>query len=281
MAARSRSRLIVPFVLCVLAVALPPTVTPVAAADAMVRVIHTSPDTPPVDIYVDNTKAITGLGFGAASSYLPLPPGKHDFAVFAANASPASAGPLFGVRGADIPADARLSVVALGLFAEIRTIVVDDKTTAPGAGKAKVRFVHAGTGIPAVDVAAKGGPVLFSNVGFGQQAAYQEVDATPRDLEIRAAGQSTVVASTSIAPSGGGTYSIYLMSLGTVKVFADTSAAPPGAPTTGGPVSIPTTGHPTGNAGSPGTLLALIAGCGAVIAGFVFRRIDAAAGRSR
>lgn len=281
MAARSHSRLMVPFVLCVLAVTLTPTVTPVAAADAMVRVIHTSPDTPPVDIYVDNTKAITGLGFGAASSYLPLPPGKHDFAVYAANASPASAGPLFGVRGADIPADARLSIVALGLFAEIHTIVVDDKTTAPGSGKAKVRFVHAGTGVPAVDVAAKGGPVLFSNVGFGQQTSYQEIDATPRDLEIRAAGQSNTIASTSIAPSSGGTYSIYLMSLGTAKVFPDTSAAPSNAPTTGGSVSMPTTGHPSGNVGRRGTLLALIAGCGAVIAGFVFRRTGGAAGRSR
>ena len=165
--------------------------TSVSAADALVRVIHTSPDTPPVDIYVDNTKAITGLGFGAASNYLPLPPGKHDFAVYAANASPASAGPLFGVKGADIPADARLSVVALGLFAEIRTIVVDDKTTAPASGRAKLRFVHAGTGIPAVDVATKGGPVLFPNVAFGQPTAYQEIDAIPGISKFKQQARAT------------------------------------------------------------------------------------------
>jgi hypothetical protein len=276
MAQRSHPRIMITLVLCVLAATLLLMATPVAAADAFVRVIHTSPDTPPVDIYVDNAKAITGLGFGAASGYLPVPPGKHDFAVFAANASPASAGPLFGVKGADIPADARLSVVALGLFAEIRTIVVDDKTAAPASGKAKVRFVHAGTGIPAVDVAVKGGPVLFSNVGFGQQVAYQEVDATPRDLEIRAAGQSNALASTSLAPTSGGTFSTYLMGLGTVKVFADTPAASPIVPPTGGPVPMPTTGHPDGQAGINGVLLALIAGCGAVVAGFVFRRYGAA-----
>jgi len=41
-----------------------------AADDAMVRIIHASPDAPAVDILVDGEKAVSGAEFKAVTDYL-------------------------------------------------------------------------------------------------------------------------------------------------------------------------------------------------------------------
>ena len=69
-------------------VALLVAATPVAAADnAMVRVLHASPDAPAVDVYVDGEKVgapLAGLEFGDLSEYVSLPAGTYDIKVCAA-----------------------------------------------------------------------------------------------------------------------------------------------------------------------------------------------------
>ena len=51
------------------------------AGAGRVRVMHTSPDTPPVDIFVDGAKAVTGLAFPANTGYVSLPAGTHNVKV--------------------------------------------------------------------------------------------------------------------------------------------------------------------------------------------------------
>jgi hypothetical protein len=58
---------------------------------------------------------------------------------------------------------------------------------------AKVRFVHAGADVPAVDIAVAGGPMVFSNVGFEDTAGPIQVPAGTYSLEVRAAGTNTVL----------------------------------------------------------------------------------------
>ena len=84
------------------------------------------------------------------------------------------------------------TVVAVGLLANIEPLVLMDNNTAPAAGKAHVRFVHASPDAPAVDIAVKSGPVLFSNVAFKGIGDYLPVDAGTYDLEVRLAGTNTV-----------------------------------------------------------------------------------------
>ena len=64
---------------------------------------------------------------------------------------------------------------------------------ANGGKNAKVRFVHASPDAPAVDIAVKNGPVLFTNVAFKGVGEYLPVGAGTYDLEVRLAGTSTVV----------------------------------------------------------------------------------------
>jgi hypothetical protein len=60
--------------------------------DAMLRVVHASPDAPGVDIYVDGDTQplIVDLEYGDASSYLTVPAGDYTVEIRAHGSDPAS-----------------------------------------------------------------------------------------------------------------------------------------------------------------------------------------------
>jgi hypothetical protein len=159
-----------------------------AGATGRVRVIHMSPDAPAVDILVNGQPAITNLAFKEASPYASLPGGTYGVAV-----TPAGQ-PGTVVLSADLPVTSGqdATVVAVGRVANIGVIALADDNSAPAAGNAKVRFVHASPDAPAVDIAVTGGPVLFSNVAFKESASYAQVPAGTYNLEVRVAGTDTV-----------------------------------------------------------------------------------------
>lgn len=218
------TRLVLVTTLVFALIGVSPLTATAATGDAQVRVIHASPDTPPVDVYVDGAKAIAALGFTKASDYQTIPAGKHNFQLFQAGATPTGSDPVIQVKGVEIATGAKLSVAAIGWLASIRTLVVDDRTPAPAPDKAKLRFVHVGPDVQAVDLATKGGVVLFGSGQFGTAYPYQEVDAQRSDLELRPAGAATGVVTVGFAPEAGKTYSAYLMSLGAMRVLLDTAA---------------------------------------------------------
>ncbi len=232
-----RSRHLVPLVTLALvlsALCVPSVAAQTSANVAAVRVIHASPDTPAVDVYVDGEKTVSALAFTQARGYLSLAAGSHLLQVFGQGVNPRVAAPLIAVPGLAIPAGGRLSLVVEGLFANVRLTVVDDATFAPAPGKAKLRFVHAGPDVSTVNVAIKDGPVLFANTQFGTAYPYQDVDATRHDLRISPTDGGNTAVVTSIVPEAGKTYSVYLMSLGAVQFYLD-SAMPPVATSNGAP----------------------------------------------
>lgn len=60
-------------------------------------------------------------------------------------------------------------------------------------GKCKIRFVHASSDSPPVDVAIRGGRVLFRNVSYGKSSGYVDIEPTTANLEIREAGTGKVL----------------------------------------------------------------------------------------
>lgn len=72
-------------------------------------------------------------------------------------------------------------------------VLIDDDLTAPVAGKSKVRFAHMGPDVPPVDIAVKGGAVLFSNQAYKTASEFSSVDPGSYNLEVRLAGTTTVV----------------------------------------------------------------------------------------
>lgn len=85
----------------------------------------------------------------------------------------------------------RFTQLALVLAAALGAAACDDDNTGPDS-EARVRVVHASPDAPNVDVLIDGAAVL-TDVPFGAASTYLPVEAGDRELQVRAAGTSTVV----------------------------------------------------------------------------------------
>jgi LPXTG-motif cell wall-anchored protein len=184
---RNRTSWIMVLLGMLLALALVPAAS--AQGNALVRVVHASPDAPAVDVYVDGNKALSNVPFFTASDYLPLPAGEHRFQVTPTGQPAASA--VIDAR-ATVEAGKAYTVAATGKVAEIKPTILADNLSAPAAGKAHVRVVHASPDAPAVDIKVKGGAALIPNLAFPKDSGYMPVDAGSYDLTVNVAGTDTV-----------------------------------------------------------------------------------------
>jgi len=244
------------------------TATTALAADgkARVRVVHASPDAPAVDVWVnDSIIAFSNAPFKGITDYAELDPATYNVKVVPAGATE----PVVIEADLSLEADTDYTVVAVGELANIEPIVLVDNNTLPAAGKAHVRFVHASPDAPNVDIAVKGGPVLFENVPFKQAFPYLPVDAGTYDLEVRVHDTGAVVLEVpGLALADRTVYTVFAMGLAggepSLTAVPSVDASPSAAmvlPATG--AAVPTFIFPLGLLGLG---LALVAG------GLILRR---------
>jgi hypothetical protein len=164
-----------------------PSPTPPGTATVKLRIAHLSPDAPSVDVclaaagsgqfsgpVLESVGGASGLAYGQATRYLDVDAGSYDVRIVAATATNCATPVVPDTTGVTLPAGATLTVAATGLAAPASgqpgfalTPLVDETSVA--AGRAKVRFVHASPGTPAVDVGAGSGSSftpLFTSVPF-------------------------------------------------------------------------------------------------------------------
>ncbi len=163
-------------------------------ATAQLRVVHGSPNAPNVDVLVDGSVALANVPYRTSSAYLGVPAGTRELQVRAA-------GTTTTVIDADAPlaAGRAYTVLATGLLANIAPLVLEDDLSAPAAGTARLRLVHAAPGAPNVDVyvtaptadLATATPTL-ANVPFRAASAYLQVPAGSYRVRITPAGTRTV-----------------------------------------------------------------------------------------
>ncbi|HVU00717.1 MAG TPA: DUF4397 domain-containing protein [Polyangiaceae bacterium] len=128
-----------------------------SAATAMIRIVHAATGAPAVDLYVkgDVTPLATGLAYGKASSYVTVPAGNPEIEVRAMGASPTST-PLYTTSAVQMEAGKKYTAVASGNVAStattdaFRVLPLEEAFAAAGAGKTRVRVVHAGWDAPTV-----------------------------------------------------------------------------------------------------------------------------------
>jgi hypothetical protein len=167
-----------------------------APATARVMVVHASPNAPAVAVRVNNAVALSNVAYPANSNYSSIGAGSTNIKV-----SPTGTTNYVIDATVDLKSNMNYSVFAIDSVAKIKAAVVTDDLTAPAAGKAHVRFFHFSPNAPAVDIAVTGGPVVFSNRMFNDQATnnalqnFTPLDAGTYNLEVRLAGTNTVVLS--------------------------------------------------------------------------------------
>lgn len=151
------------------------------------RVAHLSPDSPNVDVYVDEEPVLEDVEFGTFSEYLGLEPGTYPVRITAAGDEETV------VFDEDVEVgEGYFTAAALGEIAEenqsFSVEVFEDDLSDPGE-EARVRVIHASPDAPNVDITVEeSGDTLFEDVGFGE-ASTMTVPAGEYVLEVRAAGE--------------------------------------------------------------------------------------------
>ncbi|BDG17549.1 DUF4397 domain-containing protein [Thermus brockianus] len=197
------------------------------AQGAMVRVAHLSPDAPAVDILVNGQRAIQNLAFKEVTPYIPLPAARVRVQVVPTGQE----GPVVIDAELDLRDGVYYTVAATGFLAQIRPQVYTDALAGlfPRAGYARIRVVHTSPDAPAVDVAVKGGPVLFPNLPFPRAGQYLVVPAGRYDLEVRVAGTANVALELpGVVLESGKTYTVFAVGsvqAGTLTVVPVVDAA--------------------------------------------------------
>ena len=142
---------------------------------AYIRAIHLSPDTPAVDVYVNQSiLAVEGLEFPDSSDYAALEPGTYRFDVTPTGSSVDDAA--LTIDGLALDEDTYYTAVAFDELAAIQALALVDDRSDPGAGNIRVRAIHTAVGVGEVDIwevsDAENPVALYENVGFGDVGEY-------------------------------------------------------------------------------------------------------------
>lgn len=154
-----------------------------------VRVIHTVPDAPNVDIYANDKLIINNLAYGNYTDYLPIPEGMYQISLYVAGTknSPVLTNMLA------VNKNSILTVAAVGTLSDIDFLAITDANESRRSGKSMIRFLHLSPNAPAVDITLPNGTVIFSNISFEHITSYIDVAPMNYTLQVRVAGTSNVV----------------------------------------------------------------------------------------
>lgn len=137
----------------------PLAIAPNMGEGSMLRVVHSSPDAPAVDVYAEGVAQplLTNLAYGQTSDYLELEAGEYNIQLRAAGA-PASSTPAFETGPITVPDGATITALAAGLLnssaadQKFRVLPYVEDFDAPGANNAAVRIIHASPDAPTVSL---------------------------------------------------------------------------------------------------------------------------------
>jgi hypothetical protein len=156
---------------------------------AMVRVFHASPNTPTVDVYVNGQKVLQGIKYKQISQYLKVPTGQYRVDIYPTGQTNA---PVLSETMYILPS-LRYTITAIGNASNLQLLPFFDNPYV-SYGETKVRFAHLSPDAPAVDIAVKGGDVLFRNARYKEVSDYVKVPANQKlNLQVRVAGTEDVV----------------------------------------------------------------------------------------
>ena len=169
-----------------------------------IRVLHTSPDAPPVDVLLDSTTAISDLDYAESSGYASVATATYEVSVEAI--TPAGNAEVINVPALDVAEDSRTTVLAVGTVTEetptdvvLEAITVDDSAATPGASEVAIRVVHASPtagslGDVDIYVTAPGGALTNPiTLGFKGDADLSAVPAASYQVRITPNGNTTQV----------------------------------------------------------------------------------------
>jgi hypothetical protein len=153
-----------------------------------VRVFHTVPDAPNVDIYANGNKIVEDLAYGEYTDYLSVPEGTYKISLYATGTDTPVLSNMLTVNKNTLK-----TVAAVGMLNNIGFLAIPDANMPMETGRSMLRFAHLSPNAPAVDITLPDGTPLFQNVSFKQLTNYVAVPSGNYTVMVRLAGTTTDV----------------------------------------------------------------------------------------
>jgi len=160
--------------------------------NSYIRVLHASPDAPPVDVYANDMLIAQNLAFNDYTNYLSVPPGNYIVEVFPTGEKVT---PVV-YSNLTIPTGSAFTIAAIGNLENIGLYPIPEEYTPPQNGKySYVRFVHLSPNAPPVDIALPNGTQLFEDVEYEEYTNYMRVNPATYTFEVKPTGSNDIVLS--------------------------------------------------------------------------------------
>lgn len=191
--------------------------------ESAIRVIHLSPDAPPVDVTAGNGSVVLAdnISYQDATDYMTVPAGNYTAEIRSATAE--NNGTIVATANVSLEGGTAYSALAMGYvtpseapaFTPFEVVATEDATSTvhlpsdefPSA----VRVTHLSPDAPAVDITAgNGSVVLADNVSFEETSEYVTVPPGDYTVEIRAeteGNNGSVVTTVDVSLAEGTAYS--------------------------------------------------------------------------
>lgn len=166
--------------------------------EADLRLIHASPDAPPVDVYMNGERVLEDFEYGSVTDYLEIDAGTNHVVVIA------SERPGTVVFEGDVIVDAE-GEYTFGVTGEVgpegdqnlKPVALEENATEPDSGIGALRLTHLSPDAPAVTVTINGtDTVVFEDVDFTETSQYMTIPEGEYDLDIRTGGAAGEVVQT-------------------------------------------------------------------------------------
>lgn len=182
-----------------------------STSNSYVRILHASPDAPPVDIYANGNLIGKNISYKHLTDYVSVKPGEYTIQVFPAGQKTT---PVINSK-LIVPPRSSFTVAAVGTLENIGLLpIMEIYMPMVDKRNSYIRFAHLSPNAPNVDITLPDGTKLFSNVGYQQYTDYLSVTPGNYTLLVYPTGDNTVVLTIpNVKLSPGYIYTIYAVGL--------------------------------------------------------------------
>lgn len=179
-------------------------------ASAYIRILHASPNSPPVDVYANGNLIARNLAYRNFTPFIKVMPGKYNIKVYKAGTL---IKPVIDTNIILKPSQI-YTAAARGKLADINLQLIPEEKINMLPDKANIRFVHLSPDSPPVDIALPNNKIIFSNVSYGNKTNYISVNPGNYTIYVKPSGMDKVVLTVpNIILKPNQNYSIYAIGL--------------------------------------------------------------------
>jgi len=159
----------------------------VAPMNSYIRVLHASPKSPAVDVYINDMLKFKNLTYGSFSNYVEVISGDYNIKLYPAGTKTT---PVLN-KNVFIPPEKIYTVAAIGVLPKIDLLLVLEPKVNNPTNNAYVKFAHLSPNAGAVDVTVPDGKILFKNVNYKESTDYIQVPPGTYTFDVRPTGTKT------------------------------------------------------------------------------------------